>query len=244
MQRYFARIINDEIILNDDDLHHLLNVMRAKTNDKFEAVISNKSYICNIDSLNPFKISITDCFDRNNELKTELNLILCLPKGDKIDLIIQKATELGANKILFVHSKRSINKMDNDDLNRKIVRYNKIIKEASEQCRRNRLMNIEGIYNLKDLNKILPQDNLSLLAYEGISGETGQIGKYLKNNTKPIYIIIGPEGGFEIDEVSYLESIGFKTVSLGKRILRLETAVFYSLSVIGYILENYEKEND
>lgn len=244
MQRYFARIINDEIILNDDDLHHLLNVMRAKINDKFEAVISNKSYICNIDSLNPFKISIIDSFDRNNELKTELNLILCLPKGDKIDLIIQKATELGANKILFVHSKRSINKMDNDDLNRKIVRYNKIIKEASEQCRRNRLMNIEGIYNLKDLNKILPQDNLSLLAYEGISGETGQIGKYLKNNTKPIYIIIGPEGGFEIDEVSYLESIGFKTVSLGKRILRLETAVFYSLSVIGYILENYEKEND
>lgn len=244
MQRYFARIINDEIILNDDDLHHLLNVMRAKINDKFEAVVSNKSYICNINCLNPFKISIIDSFDRNNELKTELNLILCLPKGDKIDLIIQKATELGANKILFVHSKRSINKMDNDDLNRKIVRYNKIIKEASEQCRRNRLMNIEGIYNLKDLNKILPQDNLSLLAYEGISGETGQIGKYLKNNTKPIYIIIGPEGGFEIDEVSYLESIGFKTVSLGKRILRLETAVFYSLSVIGYILENYEKEND
>ena len=62
---------------------------RAKINDKFEAVISNKSYICNIDSLNPFKISIIDSFDRNNELKTELNLILCLPKGDKIDLIIQ-----------------------------------------------------------------------------------------------------------------------------------------------------------
>ncbi|MGM9874161.1 MAG: RsmE family RNA methyltransferase [Bacilli bacterium] len=241
MQRYFASLNNNKIVLSTDDVHHLLNVMRMKVNEHIEVVINGVSYLCNIDSINPLNISIISKIDRNSELNIDVNLILCLPKGDKIDLIIQKAVELGANKIIFVHSKRSINKMTNDDLNRKMVRYNKIIKEASEQCNRNSLMKIEGIYQIKELDNIT-KDCLNLVAYEGLCGKTGQISNLLKNNNKPINIIIGPEGGFEEDEISLLDNLGFHQVSLGKRILRLETAVFYSLSVIGYILENYEKE--
>lgn len=241
MQRYFASLIDNQVILSDDDKHHLLNVMRIKKDENIEAIIENTSYICNIDSIKPLNISIIKKIERNNELNREVNLILCLPKGDKIDLIIQKAVELGANKIIFVHSSRSINKMNNDDLNRKTVRYNKIIKEASEQCRRNKLMTIEGIYELKQLDKIL-SNSLNLLAYEALTETNIDISNIIKDSDLPINIMIGPEGGFSIDEVSYLTSIGFHPISLGKRILRLETAVFYSLSVIGYILENYGKE--
>lgn len=241
MQKYFASISNNNIILSEDDKHHLLHVMRAKRGDNIFAIENKKMFLGEIKSINPLKIEIVKEVINNRELKKDLTLFLCLPKGDKIDFIIQKATELGVKKLILVKSKRSINKMNNDDFDRKLVRYNKIIKEASEQCGRSELMEIHGIVSLEKLDSSLLSD-VNLIANENKSGETGQIDKFLVSNSfDSVSIFIGPEGGFDSKEIEYLHNLGFKDVSLGKRILRLETAAVYALSVIGYFLE---REND
>lgn len=241
MQKYFASISNNNIILSEDDKHHLLHVMRSKKGDNIFAIENKKMFLGEIKSINPLKIEIVKEVINNRELKKDLTLFLCLPKGDKIDFIIQKATELGVKKLILVKSKRSINKMNNDDFDRKLVRYNKIIKEASEQCGRSELMEIHGIVSLEKLDSSLLSD-VNLIANENKSGETGQIDKFLVSNSfDSVSIFIGPEGGFDSKEIEYLHNLGFKDVSLGKRILRLETAAVYALSVIGYFLE---REND
>lgn len=241
MQKYFASISNNNIILNEDDKHHLLHVMRSKKGDNIFAIENKKMYLGEIKNVNPLKIEIIKEVINDRELKKDLTLFLCLPKGDKIDFIIQKATELGVKKLILVKSKRSINKMNNDDFDRKLVRYNKIIKEASEQCGRSELMEIHGIVCLEKLDSSLLSD-VNLIANENKSGETGQINKFLTSNSfSSVSIFIGPEGGFDSKEIEYLHELSFKDVSLGKRILRLETAAVYALSIIGYFLE---REND
>lgn len=241
MQKYFASIRNNNIILSEEDKHHLLHVMRSKKGDNIFAIENKKMYLSEIKSINPLKIEIVKEVINDRELKKDLTLFLCLPKGDKIDFIIQKATELGVKKLILVKSKRSVNKMNNDDFERKLMRYNKIIKEASEQCGRSELMQIFGITALEKLDSSLLSD-INLIANENKSGETGQIDKNLSSSSfNSVSIFIGPEGGFDSKEIEYLHNLGFKDVSLGKRILRLETAAVYALSVIGYFLE---KEND
>lgn len=241
MQKYFASISNNNIILSDDDKHHLLHVMRAKKGDNIFAIENKKMYLGEIKNVNPLQIEILEEVINDKELKKDLTLFLCLPKGDKIDFIIQKATELGVKKLILVKSKRSVNKMNNDDFERKLTRYNKIIKEASEQCGRSELMQIYGIVCLEKIDSSLLCD-VNLIANENKSGETGQIDKYLSLTPfNSVSIFIGPEGGFDSKEIEYLHNLGFKDVSLGKRILRLETASIYALSIIGYFLE---KEND
>ena len=110
MQRYFIDKNYDHIELNNEQLHHITKVMRMNINDKIEAVFNSKCYLLNITSLSPFSFEIIETLTSNSELNVDITLLYCLPKGDKLDLVIQKATEIGVKNIIFSSSlKYSIN---------------------------------------------------------------------------------------------------------------------------------------
>ena len=232
MQRYFAPIVNNNVELSSDDLHHLTHVMRMRVGDFFEVVDNQKLYLCEITSLNPLGVKIVEK-EEDVELQSHITLFFALAKGDKIDLVIQKATELGVHQIILFKSRRCVVNFDNKDISKKIDRYQKIAKEASEQCHRLMIPQIKGVIDIKDIPQY--KEEVNLLAYEKKAGNTSD--SFILNSPKGVSIVIGSEGGFDEDEVEYLMNNGFKTISLGKRILRCETAAIYALSVLGYQLE-------
>ena len=235
MQRYFISLINEKIVFNEQDIFHIQKVMRNKVGDEIEIVYDGKAFLVAIDSLNPLNVHVVNPIFSDSELPFDLVLFLPLTKSDKIELVIQKATEIGATKIYLYRANRSVVKLDNDAFNKKLDRFNKIAKEASEQCHRTRIIDIEGVINLKDIDKYMQERNY--VAYELEAGETTSLYEELSRDNKSTSIIVGPEGGFEKEEVGLLTKKGFKSVSLGKRILRCETAAIYSLSVISFLME-------
>ncbi|MCF0116780.1 MAG: 16S rRNA (uracil(1498)-N(3))-methyltransferase [Bacilli bacterium] len=240
MQRYFGRNINEQIILDEEDIFHITKVMRCKVGSQIEIVINNIVYLGVINSLNPFAVSIENELknSRNVELDVKVNLYYCLPKGDKMDLVIQKCTELGVNSIFGVRSSRCIAKIENDKKKSKIDRFNKIMKEASEQSHRTEIphfIDVIDYTNLKDC-----KEDYKFIAYELEAGNKNLLLTDLKNIKKgsSIAILIGSEGGFSTEEVKMANDWGFKNVSLGRRILRSETAAMYLMSVISFIRES------
>ena len=237
MQRYFAEIDkNDAVTLTKEDEHHLLHVMRMKINDEIEVVFHNKVFLARIEKTNPLSINVVHEIANNVEINEDVTLLFALTKGDKIDLVLQKATELGVKKVALIQSERTVVSYENKDLEKKTIRFQKIMKEAAEQCHRLIVPTFLGVYNLKNLPKELYSD-LNYVAYEKDADKVNDSFMSLKRN-KSISILIGPEGGFSMQEIERLENQGFIRTSLGKRILRAETAAIYALSVIGYLLEN------
>ena len=236
MQRYFASIDNQYFVhLSKEDEHHLCHVMRIKKGDEIEVVHQQKLFLCRIDSFNPLTISVIHEIANDVEIKEEITLLFALTKGDKTDLVLQKATELGVKRIALIETERTVVKYDNKDIDKKLERFKKIMKEASEQSHRLIIPELLGIYNLKNLPKELLSD-INYVAYEKDASDISGAFQGLKKG-KSISILIGPEGGFSIQEIDALTNQGFIRTSLGKRILRAETAAIYALSVIGYLLE-------
>lgn len=239
MQRYFS-LSKKVIEISNDDIYHILKVMRGKVGDRFEVVKDNDVIVCEITSTSPFEIREIETLSSKSELNKDITLFYCLAKGDKNDLVIQKCTELGVKNIVFLSSKRSIIKLSQDDFNKKKVRFEKIAKEASEQSKRTRVPSIYGLYDINHIpNELLT--SLNLVAYELENGKTNKTSEFFhefKSNLDSVSVLIGPEGGLEKEEIISLEKQGFKTISLGKRILRTETAAIYALSVLSFILEN------
>lgn len=235
MQRYFVDgDKNNNIMFSEQDVFHITKVMRCRVGEHIEIVLNKKAYEAEIDSLNPVKIHLVSEELRNNELPNELTLFCPLLKSDKVELVIQKATEIGVSKIIFFDCSRSIVRLTQKDFDKKILRYNLIAKEASEQCHRNVIPQIIGLISFSNIVKY--KSNLNLLAYELESGKSNTIYKELIRNNS-VSFIFGPEGGFEQKEVDYLVNNGFKLISLGKRILRAETASIYALSLISSLME-------
>ena len=235
MQRYFAKLINNKVILDDGDVHHLLHVMRNKKGDEIEAVIDAKLYNCIIEEISPLSIKINYEIPGNNELPVDVTLFFALAKGDKIDLVVQKATEIGATKIVLLKTERCVVKLEEKNVEHKLERFRKIAKEASEQCHRLVVPEVVGVVDIRNIPSSLLAD-VNLLAYEKVAGETKDILSLVNN--KSVSVMIGPEGGFSEEEVKLLkDKYGFQLISLGKRILRTETAAIYALSVISCLLE-------
>ena len=238
MQRYFGRIIQKTIILDDDDKYHLLKVMRARKGEMIEVVADEKVFLSEVTSIKPLEIIARKQIKEDNELPNYVILIAALLKGDKMDYVLQKATELGVSEIILLSCERTIVRIKGlkDDL--KLGRYQRILREAACQCKRTRIPFINKIiefYQIDDINA-----KTKLIAYEGNKGSSTQLNKKLAK-VKPgekIAIIIGPEGGFSEAEVQYAVNNGYVPVGLGKRILRAETASIYALSVIANRLED------
>ena len=234
MQRYFASKSGNKAILEDGDVHHLLHVMRAKSGEEIEVVADGKLYSSIVKSLSPLDIEISYEIPLDSELKSEVTLFFALAKGDKIDFVVQKATELGVSKIILIKTERNVVKYDDKNIEHKLERFRKIAKEASEQSHRLKVPEIVGVVDINNIPDELLSD-INLLAYEKEAGNTSSFYDNITNQS--ISVMIGPEGGFSEKEVNKLVSKGFRLISLGKRILRTETAAVYALSVIGFLLE-------
>ena len=233
MQRYFVKEkIKDKFILEQSDIHHIKNVMRNKNNDKIEVVYDKKTFICNIDNINDCSLSIVEELEENNELDIELVVVCSLVKEQKMDLILQKLTELGVSKIIPLKTERSIVKIDEKRESKKLIRWQAICKEASEQAKRNSVPIVTDIYTLKDLIK--EESDIKLLC--SVNEKNNFINNYLQNyeNCAKMIVVIGPEGGFSDKEEEFLVSNGYNRVSLGNRVLRVETATIYVASVINF----------
>lgn len=223
MQQYFidSKIdINKNVILRDDIIYHLTKVLRS-TNKTFRLVDNEgRVFLANLDG-NTAKI--IEKLDENNELHTKITVILALYKQDKFELTLQKLTELGVSRIVPYNAKRSVVKETKTD--KKIERYRKILTEAAEQSHRNFVPEIIPAINFKDVEKY--KSDLNLIAYEK---EDSNVSSNLKADS--ITFVIGPEGGFDSDEIESFKNLGFKSISLGKTILRAETAAIYLTSII------------
>lgn len=232
MQRYFAKEYNDKIILRDSDIHHIKNVMRMNIDDRIEVVFDKKLYICNIDSMEPLILSIIDIINEENKINLDVTVALGLVKEQKMDLILQKLTELGVNEIIPVNMERSIVKLDDNKISKKMIRLNTICKEASEQSKRTSIPIIHDVINLKDLSKI--DGDVRLVA--STKEKDKLLNCYLQNidNCAKIVVVIGPEGGISDREEDYLFDNGYSPVSFGNLIFRVETACIYVASILNY----------
>jgi len=233
MQRYFSnKLENNKFELNNDDLYHISRVMRMKTGDSIEVVYNSEVYICNLEiNDNYINVLVKEKVESKEVDSVEKVLIIPLLKENKMDLILQKATELGASKIIPVIMERSIIKLEKDRENKRIERWNKICKEASEQSKR---INIPIVTEVKTLKELENESGLKIVCSTKEKDNT--IKKFLTNNKdyNKINIVIGPEGGITPKEEEYLNSIGFNSISLGNNIMRVETVPIYILSVINY----------
>ncbi|MDF2699589.1 MAG: rRNA ((1498)-N(3))-methyltransferase [Haloplasmataceae bacterium] len=244
MQRYFVDFNENEkyFKITGDDFHHIKNVMRMKIND--EIYVSNQTVVfyAKISDIDADYVlcEILSQVKTNSELPIKISIAQGLPKADKFEFVIQKLTELGVSEIIPVLSERSIIKLDNKKEDKKLTRYNKIAKEAAEQSHRVKIPNITEIMSVKELIKYSENYKYKLFAYEA-SNETDLIYfkhvlKEIKTNEN-ILVFIGPEGGISEKEVELFKNNEFRVISLGKRILRTETAPLYVASVISYELE-------
>ena len=232
MQRYFAK--NEKLELQDTDIHHIKNVMRMSINDKIEIIYNKKIYLCLIESINPFQIKIVDNYQEERNLDIELTIAISLVTEQKFDLILQKLTELGVHKIIPLRTERSIVKITNDKVDKKIKRWNSICKEASEQSHRLDIPIITDIMTIKDLEHYNCKNKFIC----PLTSDSKKISTYInKENKEEMLFVIGPEGGISDNENKILTAYGFKNITLGKRVLRVETAAICIASIINYIYE-------
>ena len=231
MQRYFIK--NKDMLLEESDIRHIKKVMRMNINDKIEVVYNSKLHICEITSLEPFNIKVIEKLDEDKKTKIELTVAVALVKEQKMDLILQKLTELGVSRIIPVSMERSIVKLDKERFNKKKVRWESICKEASEQSKRTNIPIIEDIKSIKDLTK----EDADLKLVASTKEKEKLLNYYLQSieDCAKIIMVIGPEGGISDKEEDILVSNGYNRVSFGNLIFRVETATIYVASIINYI---------
>lgn len=233
MQRYFVSNKEDNIFtLNNDDSHHVINVMRMKTDDRIEVVFDSNLFIAAIISLDiPVRCKIVE--EISNEALSIPNVIIAqaLVKEQKMDYILQKSCELGVYEIIPTITSRSIIKIDKND-DKKVIRWNKIMKEASEQSKRVDIPKVANITSLKDLITIDAKYKFLCSVNENSKSIKSVLSN--ANISDTILFVIGPEGGFDKSEEEYLIDNGFVSITFGKNVLRTETSSSFILSVINY----------
>ena len=240
MQQYFSENKENNIIkLNKDDYHHIKVVMRLKDGDNIVCVYNEQKYLCSLifdgDEINA---KIVEEIKDDLSSFPKITLIYGMPKNEKFELVLQKATELGVATIVPYLSARSIIRLEENKINKKLERWNKIVKEASEQSRRNDIPLITNPIHMKEIDNYLGDIRIvcdERMYHEGVSSFYNAL-KDIKN-VQSISLIVGPEGGFDESEFKYFDSLNIKPVSLGKRILRSETACIYALSIVEFFKE-------
>ncbi len=231
--RFFSESIdvdNSVIFVNEEDTKHIKTVLRMKKNDK--AIICDKNgndYLCTLKSIEGVAVFGIESFRKNSaEPDVEITLYQALPKSDKLEFIVQKATELGAVRVVPYVSKRCVSRPDKKSAEKKLVRLQRIAYEASKQCGRGKIPEIADFTDFKSAVNSVGDDTAAIIFYECGGVKTSE----LDLSRKKIAVFIGSEGGFEREEVDYALSRGFTAASLGERILRCETAPIAALSVL------------
>lgn len=243
MHKFFVdkeNVCEDGIRITGDDVKHIGKVLRLKVGDIIN--ISNgegQDYISSIESIDKKEVICSIQKKVINKTESPLNITLFqgLPKAQKMDLIAQKGVEVGINNIKPIITKRVVVKTEKKDLSNKIERWNKIALEASKQSGRGKLLEVENPIDFNEAVNSLDEFDLIIVPYEN-KEEIGlkKVLSSINNKCKNIAIFIGPEGGFEEEEIECLESKKANIVTLGPRILRTETAGLVTSTILLYEL--------
>lgn len=237
---------NNEIKIIGEDVNHIKNVLRKKVGDQLTIcnVDIAKDYLCEIIKFEEaeIKCNIVEELETNSESGIKVTIFQGLPKADKMELIIQKAVELGVYDITPVEMKRCVVKLTDKDKMKKLQRWQKIAEVAAKQSGRNRIPKINEVISIKNICNLCAEYDIVIVAYENekenrLKYELEKL-KLNQEDALKIAILIGPEGGIDEAEINLLKEKGAKIVTLGERILRTETVALNVLSIIMYEFEN------
>ena len=244
MQHLFVipeQVGETEIYVTGQDVNHMKNVLRMKIGEQVEISDgNNKKYLCEVSAYEDEQavLRILELREADTELKSRLYLFQGLPKNDKMELIVQKAVELGAYEVIPVSMKRCVVKLDAKKAAKKVERWNSISESAAKQAGRSIIPKVSDVVSYREALERAEQLDVVLVPYELEEGMAET--KKLLHQIQPgqsVGIFIGPEGGFEREEVEQAIEAGAHPVTLGRRILRTETAGFTMLSILMFELE-------
>ena len=245
MYHFFVKpeqISGDRAVITGPDVNHIGNVLRMKPGEKvLLSAGEDWEYLCGIEEITKEEVRLT-VFEENRdvrELPASITLWQGLPKSDKMELIVQKAVELGVSRIVPVETKRCIVKLDPKKAENRVRRWQAIAESAAKQSGRHRIPEVGMPVSFREALKEASSDQVRLIPYELAEGmdATRKIIEEIPEDSR-ISVFIGPEGGFEETEIREAEALGFRPVTLGKRILRTETAGLVILSFLLLKLEN------
>lgn len=246
MYQFFVsadQLSKDKIYITGTDVNHIGNVLRMKPGEKIRiSDDAGNSYFCHIDSIGFDEVcAVIDSLDEmGTELPNDIYLFQGLPKGDKMELIIQKAVELGAKSVIPVAMKNCVVKLDDKKALNKVKRWQTISESAAKQSKRTIIPTIEMPISWKQFMEKASELDVVLVPYENERGmeATREIISTIEKG-KSIGIIVGPEGGFSDGEIAEVdEKANMHRISLGRRILRTETAGLATLSMLVYELDS------
>lgn len=227
--------INGKFYITGGDYNHIKNVLRMKKGEQFLVSHGGVSHLCELEDFESDSVIATIVEEnyQDTSLPIEIHLFQGLPKADKLELIIQKTVELGVSKIIPVEMKRSIVKLDDKKKDGKTARWQAIAESASKQSKRTSIPTVETAVSYAKALEMAKELDLIILPYESKNGMLDTINalKEIKAGMK-IGVIIGPEGGFDEKEIEKAEELGAKIISLGKRILRTETAAITAVAML------------
>lgn len=244
MHHFFVtpqQISGDKIRIEGGDVNHMKNVLRMKLHEKAEISDGeSRTYLCEVEAYEEdvAVLHILEEMEADTEPASKLYLFQGLPKSDKMELIVQKAVELGVYQVIPVAMKRSVVRLDDKKAAKKADRWNSIAESAAKQAGRSRIPEVTMPLSYNEALKMAEELDVTLLPYELAGGMevTREVIRQIKSG-QSVGIFIGPEGGFEPEEVDAAVSMGAKIITLGRRILRTETAGLATLAVLMFELE-------
>lgn len=243
-----AQISDRSVIITGGDVNHIRNVLRLKPGDEISVSngVDGRDYRCGIEKITDTEVVCTLRFVKEDgvELPSRVYLFQGLPKGDKMEFIIQKMVELGVYEIIPVAMKRCVVKLDEKKVRTKTARWQGIAEAAAKQSRRGVVPVVREVMGYQEALEYAQNMDVKLVPYEmenTLDGAAGMAGtRQIINRLQPdqsIAVFIGPEGGFEESEIQAAISCGMKPITLGRRILRTETAGMTVMAWIMYQLE-------
>lgn len=248
MHHFFAEPSNIQdgiVTITGADVNHMKNVLRMKPGEKAEVSDGGGlRYVCTVEAFTDeaVRLRIEDVEADAAELPVKIYLFQGLPKGDKMELIVQKAVELGAFEVIPVATKRAVVKLDEKKAVKKVQRWNAIAEGGAKQSGRSIVPKVHEVLSFAEALTYAQKFDVRLIPYEKARGM--QVTKQAVESIAPgqsVGIFIGPEGGFEEAEIEQAQLFGVQPISLGKRILRTETAGLAVLSILMYYLECAEE---
>ena len=235
------QIKGENAYIEGSDVNHIANVLRMKPGEELLiSVRGDWDYLCKIVDIETDRVNLKVLESmEQRELPVNITLLQGIPKSDKLEMIIQKAVELGVSEIIPVKTKRVVVKIDEKKVDTKVNRWNAIAESAAKQSKRSIIPKVYEPMSIDNALEIVKDFGVKLIPYENADG-IDKTRKILDNmdKTKNIAVFIGPEGGFEESEVERIKNSGFEVITLGKRILRTETAGLALLSNIMIRLED------
>lgn len=236
MPRFFVEQLSPLTVITGDDARHISRSLRMTAGESITLCDGNSNEAQGvIESLSADAVSVRlgQTTVSAAEPKTKVSLYIAFPKGDKAELIVQKSVELGAGEMVFLLTSRCISRPKQADAAKKIARLQKISDEAAKQCGRGILPQVRGILSFEDALREMSGFDCALTLYEG---ECPPLRASLPQKGKRIALLTGSEGGFSPQEIEEEKNAGILPVSLGKRILRCETAPIAALSAVMFAL--------